>query len=118
MEFPRPYAEMGQRMTIIISSYYICCMSAYKCNSGFVIYRIVFEARTVLESELENDLCTEDHTSMDDSSFLPSFSKKPSPFATSKTMFENSETVKQGKYVVIISSYVVINLHAHIIYKR
>ena len=48
----------------------------------------------MLESELEDDLCTEDHTSMDDSSFLPSFSKKPSPFATSKTMFETSETGK------------------------
>ena len=54
----------------------------------------MFESRTVLESELEDDICSEDHTSLDDSPFLPSFNKKPSPFATSKTMFETSETGK------------------------
>ena len=42
---------------------------------------------------------------MDDSSFLPSFSKKPLPFATSKTMFETSET---GKVCIIIIIIVVV----------
>ena len=54
----------------------------------------------MLESELEDDLCTEEHNAMDDSSFLPSFNKKPSPFATSKTMFETNETGKVS-YVCI-----------------
>ena len=62
----------------------------------------------MLESELEDDLCTEDHTSMDDSSFLPSFSKKPSPFATSKTMFETSETGKVCIVIIIIIVVVVV----------
>ena len=67
-----------------------------------MIPRIVFESRTVLESELEDDICGEDHTSMDDSSFLPSFNKKPSPFATSKTMFETSEAGKVCYYTVVL----------------
>jgi len=60
-------------------------------NTYLYFNRIEFESRVVLESELEDDLCTEDQASMDDSSFLPSFNKKPSPFATSKTMFETKE---------------------------
>ena len=63
--------------------------------------RIVFESRTVLESELE-DICSEDHTSLDNSPFLPSFNKKPSPFATSKTMFETSEKGKVCYCIVVV----------------
>ena len=69
-------------------------MVYFDCLHVFNFNRIIFESRTVLESELEDDLCTEDCSSMDDSSFLPSFNKKPSPFATSKTMFEINETGK------------------------
>ena len=73
----------------------------------------MFESRTVLESELEDDICSEDHTSLDDSPFLPSFNKKPSPFATSKTMFETSETGKvcYCNAVVILSLCVSVPVH-------
>ena len=42
---------------------------------------------------------------MDDSSFLPSFNKKPSPFATSKTMFETNEAGKVCYLYICIYMY-------------
>jgi len=44
------------------------------------------EVQTVVKSQLEDDSCVEEK-SLDDY-FMPSFNKKPSPFAASKTMFE------------------------------
>ena len=76
-----------------------CRTVYYDCLYVFNFNRIIFESRTVLESELEDDLCTEDHSSVDDYSFLPSLNKKPSPFATSKTMFEINETGKVFCYI-------------------
>ncbi|XP_065883382.1 autophagy-related protein 2 homolog B-like isoform X2 [Dysidea avara] len=49
--------------------------------------RLVMEIQTVVKSQLEDDPCAEEKNSLDDY-FMPSFNKKPSPFATSKTMFE------------------------------